>query len=73
MAAVLSKLDFELTGKVLIFMHLINNLAEEIRQYVRNVKDNPDFDNIDFDTFVRVFAVVLEDASALKNQSRSQS
>jgi hypothetical protein len=73
LAAVLSKLDFELTGKVLIFMHLINNLAEEIRQYVRNVKDNPDFDNIDFDTFVRVFAVVLEDASALKNQSRSQS
>lgn len=40
---------------------------------MRKVKDSIDFDHIDFDTFARVFAVLLEDAHALKNQSRSQS
>lgn len=60
MAAVLSKLEFELT-------------ADEIKEYVTKVKDSPDYDHIDFDTFARVFAVLLEDADALNNQSRSQS
>ena len=46
-----------------------NILGEEIKEYVKKIKDNPDFETIDFDTFARVFAILLEDSNALKNIS----
>lgn len=58
MAAVLSKLDFELT-------------SDEIKRYLSKVNDNPDYENIDFDSFARVFAILLEDSHALNNKSNS--
>ena len=44
-------------------------LGEEIKDYIKKVKDDPDYESIDFDTFARVFAILLEDANALKNES----
>ena len=49
----------------------INFLGEEIKEYVKKVKDKPDFDHIDFETFARVFAILLEDAHAINNKSKS--
>lgn len=59
MNAILSKLDFELT-------------SDEIKTYIRRINDNPDLDHIDFDTFARVFAILLEDAHQIANKSKSQ-
>jgi len=53
-------MNLELSGMI---FYLTNLLEEELNAYLLNVKGNFIKEEIDFDLFARVVAVILEEAS----------